>query len=230
MPDQSLIRTLLLPELSLVSFKRGRDNRVIEVVATKDPKEEYCPRCATPSSSTYDRRKVKLRDEPFRTFQVFLTVIKRRLWCKPCGKPFTEPLPWARKGFRHTERYARTVMLACERYIDLKRVRDDFKCSGGWLYSALYRQLELERRKRLYPWPTKVGIDEHFFRRGKAGFRDFVTVIVDQNARPADGDQQNRRIAITEHGGWRSERSDEFSRGLFRVVPLRWQRSSGFWA
>lgn len=180
MPDQSLIRTLLLPELSFISFRKVIDTRTIEVVAKKDPKEEYCPRCATPSTSTYDTRRVKLRDEPFRTFQVFLVIVKRRLWCKPCGKPFTEPLPWARKGFRHTERYARAVMLACERYVDLKRVRDDFKCSGGWLYSALYRQLELERRKRLYPWPTKIGIDEHFFRRGKAGFRDFVTVVVDQ--------------------------------------------------
>jgi transposase len=72
------------------------------------------------------------------------------------------------------------VMRACERYVDLKRVRLDFKCSGGWLYRAFYRQLELERRKRLYPWPAKVGIDEHFFRRGKSGFRDFVTVVVDQ--------------------------------------------------
>jgi transposase len=180
MPDQSLIRTLLLPELTFISFRKVIDTRTIEVVAKKDPKEEYCPRCATPSKSTYDTRRVKLRDEPFRTFQVFLVVVKRRLWCKPCGKPFTEPLPWARKGFRHTERYARAVMLACERYVDLKRVRDDLKCSGGWLYSALYRQLELERRKRLYPWPKKVGIDEHFFRRGKDGFRDFVTVVVDQ--------------------------------------------------
>ncbi len=180
MPDSSLIRTLLLPELTFISFRKVIDTRTIEVVAKKDPKEEYCPRCATPSKSTYDTRRVKLRDEPFRTFQVFLVIVKRRLWCKPCGKPFTEPLPWARKGFRHTERYARAVMLACERYVDLKRVRDDFKCSGGWLYSALYRQLELERRKRLYPWPSKVGIDEHFFRRGKDGFRDFVTVVVDQ--------------------------------------------------
>lgn len=180
MPDSNLIRTLLLPELSLVSFKRGRDNRVIEVVATKDAKVEYCPQCATPSTSTYDHRRVRLKDEPFRTFQVNLTVIKRRLWCKPCGKAFTEPLDWARKGFRHTERYARAAMQACERYVDLKRVRDDLKCSGGWLYTALYRHLELERRKRLYPWPTKVGIDEHFFRRGKDGFRDFVTVVVDQ--------------------------------------------------
>jgi transposase len=153
---------------------------VIEVVARKEPHVEYCPKCATPSTSTYDTRRVRLKDEPFRTFQIWLTVIKRRLWCKPCGKPFTEPLDWARRGFRHTERYARAVMQACERYIDLKRVRQDFKCSGGWLYSALYRQLELERRKRLYPWPPKLGIDEHFFRRGKDGFRDFVTVVVDQ--------------------------------------------------
>lgn len=171
--------TLLLPELTFLSFRKVIDTRTIEVVAKKEPKEEYCPRCAAPSKSTYDTRKVKLRDEPFRTFQVFLVIVKRRLWCKPCGKPFTEPLPWARKGFRHTERYARAVMLACERYVDLKRVRDDFKCSGGWLYSALYRQLELERRKRLYPWPTKVGIDEHFFRRGKDGFRDLITVVVE---------------------------------------------------
>jgi transposase len=180
MPDESLIRTLLLPELSFIAFRRIPDTRAIEVVANKTPQVEYCPHCATPSTSTYDTRKVTLKDEPLRTFRVSLIVLKRRLWCRPCGKPFTEPLPWARKGFRHTERYARAVMHACERYVDLKRVRDDFKCSGGWLYSALYRHLELERRKRLYPWPPKIGIDEHFFRRGKMGFRDFVSVIVDQ--------------------------------------------------
>jgi transposase len=180
MPNPSLIRTLLLPELSFVSFKKVRDTRVIEVVAKKEPKAEYCPRCATPSTSTYDTRRVRLKDEPFRTFRVWLTVLKRRLWCRPCGKAFTEPLSWARKGFRHTERYGRAIMQACERYSDLVHVRRDFKCSAGWLYSTLYRQLELERRKRLYPWPVKVGIDEHFFRRGKQGFRDFVTVVVDQ--------------------------------------------------
>src|SRR5262249_5314485 len=123
---------------------------------------------------------VKLKDEPFRTFRVWLMVVKRRLWCKPCGKPFTEPLPWVRKGFRHTERYGRAVMHACERYVDLNKVRGDFRCSGGWLYATLYRHLELERRKRVYPWPPQIGIDEHFFRRTKAGFRDFVSVIVDQ--------------------------------------------------
>ena len=180
MPEESLIRTLLLPELSLVTFRRIPDARVVEVVARKVPKEEYCPRCATKSTTGYDRRRVRLKDEPLRGLRVWLFVEKRRLLCKPCGKVFTEPLSWARKGFRHTERYAHAALRACERYSDLVHVRRDFKCSAGWLYGALYRQLELERRKRQYPWPMKVGIDEHFFRRGKGGFRDFVTVVVDQ--------------------------------------------------
>jgi transposase len=180
MPEESLIRTLLLPELTLVSFHRIPDSRIIEVVARKVPEVEYCPRCATPSTSGYDTRRVRLKDEPIRGMRVWLVVEKRRLRCRPCGTVFTEPLPWARKGFRHTERYGRAVMQACERYVDLKQVRRDFRCSGGWLYSTLYRHLELERRKRQYPWPVKVGIDEHFFRRGKGGFRDFVTMVVDQ--------------------------------------------------
>ena len=180
MPEESLIRTLLLPELSFVTSRRVPDTRVLEVVARKVPKVEYCPRCAAPSAACHDRRWVRLKDEPLRGLRVVLLVEKRRLRCRPCGKVFTEPLDWARKGFRHTERYGRAVMQACERYVDLKQVRRDFKCSAGWLYTALYRHLELERRKRQYPWPVKVGIDEHFFRRGKDGFRDFVTMVVDQ--------------------------------------------------
>ena len=183
MSEESLIRALLLPELSLVSFRRVPHSRLIEVVARKVPKDEYCPRCATRSTTGYDRRRVRLKDEPFRGLRVWLIVEKRRLLCKPCGKVFTEPLEWARKGFRHTRRYAYAALRACKRYSDLSHVPRDFKCSAGWLYSTLYEQLELERRKRLYPWPAKVGIDEHFFRRGKHGFRDFVTVVVDQKNR-----------------------------------------------
>src|ERR1700685_2888379 len=137
MPEESLIRTLLLPELSLVSFHRPAGGQVVEVVARKVPQVEYCPRCATPSTSGYDRRRVTLKDEPLRGMRVVLVVDKRRLRCRPCGKVFTEPLPWARKGFRHTERYGRAVMQACERYVDLKHVRSDFRCSAGWLYTAL---------------------------------------------------------------------------------------------
>lgn len=180
MPDESLIRTLLLPELSLLRFRPIPNGKVIEVEVEKLRNEEYCPRCATRSDAGYDHRRVRLKDEPLRGFQIRLVVTKRRLWCKPCRRPFTEPLPGVRKGARHTERYGRALLRCCERYSDLKQVRRDFRCSAGFLYSALYRHLELERRKRLYPWPEVVGLDEHCFGRKKPlSPRDFASMVVD---------------------------------------------------
>jgi transposase len=183
MPEESLIRTLLLPEQSLVSFRRC-DGGGIEVIAEKRSKEEYCPRCATRSVTGYDRRIVAVKDDLFRGRTVRLVVRKRRLWCRPCGKPFTEPVPGIRKGFRHTERYGRAVLGACERYVDLAAVRRDFRCSAGWLYAALYRHLDLEHRKRRRDWPEVVGLDEHSFGRRKPLHpRDFVSMVVDVRGR-----------------------------------------------
>lgn len=180
MPEPSLIRTLLLPELSLVSFRPIPNGRVIEVIAAKQPQREFCPKCATPSDAGYDRRSVRLKDEGFRGYQIRLVVRKRRLWCRPCGKPFTEPLRGVRKGFQHTERYAKAVLRACERFVDLSHVRRDFRCSAGWLYAALYRHLDLEHRKRRHDWPEVVGLDEHSFGRRKPLCpRDFVSMVVD---------------------------------------------------
>jgi len=42
----------------------------------------------------------------------------------------------------------------------------------------MYEQLELERRKRLYAWPEKVGIDEHLFKHDfRLNQRRFVTMV-----------------------------------------------------
>lgn len=180
MPTASLIRTLLLPELSLARFRPIPNGRVVEVEVNKARKEEYCPRCATLSVATYDRRHVRVKDDALRGFQIRLLIHKRRLWCRPCQKPFTEPVAGIRKGMRHTERYGRSLLRACERYVDLKHVRHDFRCSAGFLYSNLYRHLELEQRKRRRSWPEVVGLDEHFFRRNKPlHARDFVSMVVD---------------------------------------------------
>ncbi|MFL5319925.1 MAG: ISL3 family transposase [Myxococcaceae bacterium] len=145
---------------------------------------EVCPKCATPSRAVYDRRVAVIRDEPIRDKHVRLHVRKRRFSCRPCGKPFTEPVPGIMKGARSTERYKRAVLWACETYSDLKSVRRDFGCSAGFVYTTLYQQLELKRRERLYPWPKIVGIDEHFFRHNETfGFREFVSVVVDFKGR-----------------------------------------------
>jgi transposase len=79
------------------------------------------------------------------------------------------------------------VLWACENFTDLKRVRKMARCSAGFVYGALYEQLELRLRKRQYPWPPILGIDEHSFRRNKYGRTDFASLIVDyKNKRPKE--------------------------------------------
>ncbi len=179
MPNAMLTHFVLLPELELK--KISALNRYFAVYhAEKKPLLEYCPKCATPSNSTYDHRVVRLKDEPLRQSRIRLEVRKRRLWCKPCKKAFTEPLPGVVKGRRTTERYRAALMQACERYSDLKQVKKVFKCSNAFLYEAYYEQLELKRRSRLHPWPKVIGIDEHGFKRNRQyGGTEFASMVVD---------------------------------------------------
>lgn len=179
MPSRILSQKVLLPELELRLVKWRRGKSTLNLIVDKRSTVEVCPKCATPSSSVYDHREVKVRDAPLRGKDVLLHIRKRRFSCKPCGKPFTEPVPGIKKGYRTTDRYEKGLLWACENFADLKAVRKAYRCSDGKLYQALYRQLELRRRRRLYPWPHTLGIDEHFFRRGKGGFPEFVTMVVD---------------------------------------------------
>jgi len=180
MPEDIVAQHHLLPEMKLLEARRGAHGG-LEFVVRMTSELEVCPRCATPSRSVYDRRWVSIRDEPIRRAEVRLSIHKRRFSCRPCGRPFTEPVSGVIKGKRTSERYARAVQQACEEYVDLKTVRRRFRCSGGYLYSVLYRHLELNQRMRRRDWPERVGLDEHFFKRGK-GFekRQFVTMVVDQ--------------------------------------------------
>ncbi len=183
MPETMLLRQLLLPELKFQRSWRKIGTATLGVEAEKESGLEVCPRCATASRSVYDHRTVSVRDSPLRGLAVRLIVRKRRFSCRPCGRPFTEPVPGIVPGYRSTERYRRSVLWACENFSDLTQVRRAYRCSSGYLYKALYTQLELQRRKRLYPWPAVIGLDEHFFRRGRGGFRQFVSMVVDYKNR-----------------------------------------------
>ncbi len=177
-----LARFVLLPELRLTTWKQSTYSEST-AQACKTSKMEVCPKCATPSTSVYDHRIVTLKDAPIRGQALRLRVKKRRFYCAQCRKPFTEPLAGVRKGHRTTQRYRREVLWAAENFSDLKRVRKAYRCSSGFVYTTLYEQLELNRRRDVnYPWPTTLGIDEHFFtrRRGRA---EFATVFTDYNNR-----------------------------------------------
>lgn len=178
MPEKRLARFVLLPNLELKKW--GSHNRYTSWISGQTKKKgDFCPKCGVWSEVGYDRRKVRLKDEPIRASSVYLTLIKRRYYCKECRKPFTEKIPGVLPGRRTTERFRRAVLHACERYSDLKTVRKQFRISDGLVYRIFYEQLELKLKKNQYPWPKIIGIDEHSFQKRRTGTIPFASLIVD---------------------------------------------------
>lgn len=184
MPESKLANFLLLPELNLLEMKK-EGTSWFTFYCQKEKRTEYCPRCATPSSTTYDTRRVRIKDAPIHGHRIEIVIRKRRLFCKPCLKPFTESVPGIRKGFQHTERYGRALRFACDKYSDLKSVKKEFRCSNGFLYKTYYRHIELRTKRKAHStWPSAIGIDEHAFGRQKyGGMTKFASLIVNHNAK-----------------------------------------------
>src|SRR6185437_315665 len=136
--------------------------------------------CASPSRSVYDHRWVLIRDEMVRGDHIKLKILKRRFYCKPCQKPFTEPVPGILPRRRTTQRFRAAVMEACEKYTDLARVGREFRVSSHFIYDALYERLRLNlSEKQNAPWPSAIGLDEHSYGKNKDSRRtQFVTTIV----------------------------------------------------
>jgi transposase len=180
MPKDTLANFILLPELKLIRSVR-ESVTVGRMECFKVRKTEYCHRCAKPSDSTYDHRTVRVKDAPIRGRLIYLSIRKRRLWCFTCKKPFTESTPGVRKSKRHTERYARDLMWACENFSDLSQVRRAYRCSSDFLYRSYYKKLSEKVHEKInYPWTKTIGIDEHAFKKATFGSgTQFVTMIVD---------------------------------------------------
>jgi len=181
MPALRVAESLLLPELRFLGAKPTGFQQ-LTLQSEKTSSVEVCPRCATASSSIYDHRTVRVKDSPVRNEQMFIEIRKRRFFCAPCRKPFTEPVPGIRKGGRVTERYRRYILWAAERFSSLKDVRRAAHCSSGFIYKTLFAELEKRRRMRLYPWPKTLGLDEHFFRR-RNSIPEFASIFVDYRGR-----------------------------------------------
>ncbi len=174
-------RLVLLPELELVKSVK-LSNRILGFFK-KTSTHEVCPKCAHLSESVYDHRPVRIKDEPLRNKLVVLLINKRRFYCSHCKKPFTEPVSGIGKGRRTTERLRSAICWASENFHDLSRVQRHYDCSADTVYRATYDRLELRRRKRLYPLPPVIGIDEHSLRKPKGRSTVYSTIIVDHTHR-----------------------------------------------
>jgi hypothetical protein len=130
MPGNSLIRRLLLPELELTASWFRPLQHTTHLEAEKKSGMEVCPRCATPSTSTYDHRQVRLKDAPLRDKAVVLwpqaaflvQTVRKALHRARTGRP--EGLPQHRAV--QTQRPLD--------FSDLKAVRAAYRCSSGFVY------------------------------------------------------------------------------------------------
>lgn len=179
-PAEILAQSLLFPELRILKTKYNGKLLLLDVV--KESRGEVCPGCASFVTRIYDHRLIQVKDEPVRGREVVLSISKRRFECRNCGKVFSEPVTGILPRRRTTQRFRKAVLDACENFQSLKKVIEKFRCSSSLIYNALYEQLELRRRTRMYPWPEVIGIDEISFRRNKKfGCTEYATVLVDVN-------------------------------------------------
>ena len=205
MPWNRLSHQLLLPELEMLAIPAAsRTWAHYEVKSSA--KTALCPRCPTLSSAVYDRRVCTVKDAPVRDQIIFLKIVKRRFFCKTCQKPFTEYIPGIKKGSRTTERFKRSVLWACENFVDLTRVQKAYRVSAGYVFKTLYTRLEEKLKMRQYPWPSTIGIDEHSFRKNY-GRTEFASIIVDY---------PNKRVFELAHGKSTADR-----RGQLSEIPGR---------
>ncbi|MCT4642187.1 MAG: ISL3 family transposase [Bacteriovoracaceae bacterium] len=181
MLGKHLNNLLGLPELEFIK-KSSHHKNTFTLYLQKKTKLEYCPKCATKSTTCYDKREVTIKDIPLRGKVVHLKITKRRFYCKSCKKPFTEPIQGIRKGFKSTTRFRKHIFWCASNFDNLKNVQIKNKCSSWMVYTSFYEHAELEVRKLQNPWGKTVGIDEHsFIRNVKYGHKEFVTIFVDYN-------------------------------------------------
>lgn len=180
-PGVYLSKFIGLPELE-ITYVRGAQPGWVHIEATSKSCERHCPKCATLCTVIYDHRYVGILDAPIRDQRVRLRIKKRRFLCRLCKKPFTELLHGIFSGARITERVRKTILWSCKRYQNLVQVGQSMGCSTSTVRRSLYAHLEVDVRRHLnYPWPEKLGIDEHAFGRSKSHYSgtEFNTIFTD---------------------------------------------------
>lgn len=153
------------------------------VVKKKRREFEICPRCAGKTNTRAGACESKVRARGVSGKPLWLLIKKHRYRCRPCKKVFVEPVQgiWPRR--RTTNGFRRSVWDACGDFKSLSLVCQRMKVSSGFVFQVFYEQAAIKlRERRQMPWPSVLGIDEHFFRREKRVSK-FVTLFTDLSRR-----------------------------------------------
>lgn len=177
MPGKDFITQFFLsPELKFISSRRYKSGHLWEVEKLRQSCE-ICPKCATVSTVRSGKAYSTVRDKSIRDEALWLRIKKHRYYCKPCKKPFTEPVDGIMPRRKTTQMFRKSLYQKAQDAVNLSRLRRKEKISSNLLYTVFYEQAELKVRElKGRAWPKRIGIDEHFFSRSK-GYTEFATVF-----------------------------------------------------
>lgn len=178
MLSSNIAEYFLPKELKFIQAKSYRNGFLWDVVKLRN-EFEICPKCGSKSSVRCGKVSTTVREAPIRKKPLWLKIQKHRYYCKTCKKPFTENVQGIWPKRKTTQQFRQSVAADCEFYTNLDLVRNHHSCSSGFIYKVHYSTLKtkLNERKDM-PWPTVLGIDEHFFSR-RMGYTEFTTVFCD---------------------------------------------------
>lgn len=184
-PERHITNFILGSELKLIRTRSFRNGRIWDCEKVSK-NGEVCPKCAHLATGRSGVAFTQVKDEDVRGQVIWLRIKKHRYYCKPCKKPFTEPVRGILPRRRTTQRLRMRILKDCEDLVNLSRVAERHFCSRALVGKIFYEQMEIKLRERLTaPWPRVLGIDEHRFKRGEKGFAEFVTMLTDVGRRKA---------------------------------------------
>ena len=175
----ALTRLLDLEELTVTALELQPHVHQLYLHCTPTSAVAVCPHCHTASGQIHQAHRRTIRDLPWGPWTCYLHLTRRRFWCAPCARPFTEALtalaPWART----TRRLAAAVVAAVPS-TTIQAVATT-RALGYKAVEGLFYRTALARHPTGPPAQPvrRLGIDEIAARKGHGHFH---LVLVDVDA------------------------------------------------
>jgi transposase len=171
---RELADVLDIAGLRVTGYEKGPDDLLVSVELEKD--SANCPTCGVRSSRRHSQKRTPVRDLPCFGRRVLLLLPRRRFKCRPCGRPFTEAVPFVEFGTSFTKRYEQYVFEQCyERSQATVASQEGISDTVVRKVYETHASAAIEPRGR--PAAIRVlGIDEI---ATKKGHRDFACIITD---------------------------------------------------
>jgi transposase len=135
-------------------------------------KEEVtCPHCSNPTDELHQTRSLLVRDLPISGQDIYLKVPRRKFYCKPCQKFFTENLEFMEERRKYTKRYEEYIYQRVNNS-SIEQVKREESLSWDQVQGIYQRQCE--RKKKGWSQVKRLGMDEIAKRKGH---KSFVTVL-----------------------------------------------------